>query len=242
MAEAVLEDKEELEQEFLAFLHGAGIPENSIFRGPCFQIPGLRTWRRELFAWFGRLLGAERDDEGSRCYADMAILDLESSEYVALIEFRLCLTDEIETEIAQFFRGIMNCIGVKPPVFLISPSMTSGFRICQLRENGVWQTLPQQSFPSYTTLVAGHAAERKFIEEASRGRALDHFTITCHALAAVLGLISLASLGRLASLTDNEMLLLGLAALLVIAPHSIGIRLSNAKHKPRLGRTRAAPR
>jgi hypothetical protein len=242
MAEAVLEDKEELEQEFLAFLHGAGFPEESVFRGPCFQIPGLRTWRRALFAWFGRLLGADREEERSPCYADMAVLDLENSEYVALIEFRLRLTDEIETEIAQFFRGILNCVTVKPPVFLISPSMTSGFRICQLRENGVWQPMPQRSFPGYKTLVAGHEAERKFMEEASRGRALDHFTVTCHALAGVLGLISLASLGKLASLTDNEMLLLGLAALLVIAPHSIGIRLSNAKHKPRLLRPRAAPR
>jgi HPt (histidine-containing phosphotransfer) domain-containing protein len=242
MAEAVLEDKEELEQEFLAFLHGGGFPEDSIFRGPCFQIPGLRTWRRALFAWFGRLLGAEREDEGSPCYVDMAILDLETREYVALIEFRLQITDEIETEIAQFFRGTLNCIAVKPPVFLISPSLTSGSRICQLRENGNWQKLPQRSFPSYATLVAGHSAERTFIDEASRGRALDHFTVTCHALAGVLALISLASLGRLASLTDNEMLLLGLAALLIIAPHSIGIRISNANRKPRLVRAREAPR
>ncbi len=238
MPDTLLEDKEQLEQEFLAFLHGAGHPEHSIFRGPCFQLKDLRTWRRALFAWFGRLLGTQREDEVFPSYADMAILDLENREYIALIEFRLQLDDEVEAELAEFFGGILDCIAAKPPVFLVTTSLNSGFRVCQLRENGIWQELPKRSFPSHATLVAVHAAEKAFIQEAKQGKAIDHFTITCHTLAGALGLISLASLGRLASLTDNEVLLLGLAALLVVAPHSIGIRLSNAKSKARLARTK----
>jgi hypothetical protein len=234
MSDPPFENKEKLEEEFLAFLHDTHFPQDSIFRGPCFQLRELSGRRRALPSWLGRIVGLRRRDEAFPCYADMAILDLEGREYVALIEFRLSLTEEIELEMAEFFQAILDCMVAKPPVFLVAPMSDLGFRICQLRENGVWQELPKRNFPSHATLVAGHAAEKAVAREAKQGRTLNHFTTTCHALAGALGLISFASIGRLASLTNAQMALLGFAALLAIAPHSLGIRLLNVKATQRL--------
>jgi hypothetical protein len=229
----LFENKEKLEEEFLSFLHNSNFPEDSIFRGPSFQLKEPLRLQVQLFRGLGRVIGAARE-EPLPCYADLAILDLQGLEYAALIEFRLKLNEPVETEMAEFFGKILNCLETKPPVFLVVPLPDSGFCIYQLRENNRWQELPKINFPHYATLVAGHAAEKNLTREAKQGKSLDRFTLTCHTLAGVLGLLAVASIGGLTDLTATELLLLFLAALLLIAPFTVGFRLSHGKPKSRL--------
>src|SRR5258706_6665642 len=102
MSDVILEDKEKLEEEFLSFLRESNCPDDSILRGPCFPIKEPGRWKRTLSGWFGTVIGTGAEEEEFPCYADLSILDLESNEYVALVEFRLQLNEQIETEMVNF--------------------------------------------------------------------------------------------------------------------------------------------
>jgi hypothetical protein len=231
MSDTFIEDKEKLEEDFLGFLHESQYPDDSIFRGPSFQIDEA-TKRRVNFPKLFKKDGL--DDECFPCYVDLAILDLESQEYAALIEFRLRLDEQVESEMSEFFRAILKSLDVKPPVFLVVPQGSSCFRIYQLRENGIWKEVPQKSFPHYQTLVAGHAAEKKATRDVKLGKALDRFTTTCYLVAGIIALIVISSIGGLNALTVSQMTLLILVASLAVAPHAIRFRLSMAGSKPRI--------
>lgn len=232
ISDAVIEDKEKLEQDFLCFLRELNYPEDSIFRGPAFHLkdPGQRG--HKLYSWFGKVPGGATD-KPFPCYADLAILDLESCQYACLVEFRLQLDEEIESKLAEMFQAIFDCTQTKPPVFLVLPGLNAGFRIHQLRENGNWQELPQKQFPHYPTLTAGLAAEGTLAQEVKQARNLDRFTITCHVLAGTVALITIANIAGLSALTAVQLSLLMVAALLVIAPHAVGIRLAAPRGRPK---------
>ncbi|MDB6111468.1 MAG: hypothetical protein JWR69_3218 [Pedosphaera sp.] len=234
MADVILADKEKLEEEFLSFLRETNFPDDSIFRGACFRIKEPGKWKRTLSGWFGNLMGLSAEAGELPCYADLAILDLESKEYVALVEFRMQVNEQVETEMVEFFHAVLDSMETKPPVFLVVPLLNCGFRIYQLREHDLWQELPRKNFPHYLALAAGHAAEKTVAREAKQGKALDRFTMTCHLLAGALGLLAIASIGGLTALSSGEMLLLVLVALLVIAPHTVSFRVSGTKDKPHL--------
>jgi hypothetical protein len=235
MCGTLIEDKERLEEQFLSFLHDLNYPEDSIFRGPTFQIEEAAKRRANLYNPLAKVTSAEsKGDDPFPCYADLAILDLESREYACLVEFRLQLNEQIEMEMADFFRTILASLDARPPVFLVVPQTNGNLRIHQLRENGIWQELTQKSFPHYPTLVAGHAAEKALTREVKLGRALDRFGSTCYILAGIIALIVIASIGGLSALTPSQMSLLVLVALLAVAPTAIGFRISSAKNKPRL--------
>jgi hypothetical protein len=235
MCGTIIEDKERLEEQFLSFLHDLNYPEDSIFRGPTFQIEEAAKRRTHLYNPLARVIGAEsKGDDPFPCYADLAILDLESLEYACLVEFRLQLNEQIEMEMADFFRTILATLDARPPVFLVVPLSNGNFRVHQLRENGIWQELPPKSFPHYATLVAGHAAEKALTREVKLGKALDRFGSTCYTLAGIIALIVIGSIGGLSALTPSQMSLLVLVAFLVIAPHAMGFRISSNRNKPRL--------
>jgi hypothetical protein len=231
MSDTFIEDKEKLEEDFLSFLHESQFPDDSIFRGPSFQLDEATKQR----VGFPKLFTKEgMDDECFPCYVDLAILDLESQEYAALIEFRLRLDEQVESEMSEFFSAILGCLEVKPPVFLVVPQGSSGFRIYQMRENGIWQEVSRKNFPHYATLVAGHAAERAVIREVTQGKALDRFTVTCYLVAGIIALIAISSISGLNALTSSQMTLLVVVALLAVAPHAISFRLSATRGKPRV--------
>src|SRR4051812_1678186 len=126
MSDTLIEDKEKLEEDFLVFLHESNYPEDSVFRGPSFHLDEATKRRLGL----PKLFSTNRlDDESYPCYADLAILDLETQEYAALIEFRARLDEQVESEMAEFFRAILECLEVKPPVFLVVPQSSTAFRI-----------------------------------------------------------------------------------------------------------------
>lgn len=232
---ALIEDKEKLEEDFLAFLLGFNYPSDSIFRGPSFQIDESTKRHIAFPNLFGKNIAADRlDDESFPCYADLAILDLESQEYAALIEFRLKLNEQTEGEMAEFFRVILASLEIKPPVFLVSTQATSGFRIYQLRENGIWQEIPPKNFPHYATLVAGHAAEKSITREVKQGKALDRLTTACYIIAGIIALITISSIGGMSALTISQMLLIFLIAILAVAPHAIGFRLSSSRNRDKI--------
>ncbi len=225
ISDAVIEDKEKLEQDFLSFLRELNYPEDSIFRGPTFHLKENSERRDNLHNWLGRAAGGAAN-KPPPCYADLAILDLETCHYASLIEFRLQLDEEIESKLADLFQSILDCTQIKPPVFLVLPGPNGGFRIHQLRENGNWQELPQKQFPHYLTLTAGLAAEGTLAREVKEARNLDRFSITCYVLAGTVGLITIANIVGLSALSAVQLSLLILATLLVIAPHAVGIRLA----------------
>ncbi|MDB6122111.1 MAG: hypothetical protein JWQ71_1104, partial [Pedosphaera sp.] len=205
MSGTIIEDKERLEEQFLSFLHDLNYPEDSIFRGPSFQIEEAARRRLKYHGALAKPLGTETEGEDPfPCYADLAILDLESHEYTCLIEFRLQLNEQIEMEMADFFRTILESLDAKPPVFLVIPQPNSAFRIYQLRENGIWQELPRKSFPHYPTLVAGHAAEKSLNREAKEEKAWDRFSSACYVVAGIVALIVIASIGGLNALTPSQ--------------------------------------
>ncbi len=233
ISDGIIEDKEKLEQDFLSFLRELNYPEDSIFRGPSFRLTGAGTWRTNYRDWFGKKIDGSAG-EPLPCYADLAILDLESCQYACLVEFRLQLDEEIESKLAGLFRAIFDCTKTKPPVFLVLPGLNDGFRIHQLRDNGTWQELPQKQFPHYPTLTAGLAAENSLAQEVKQTKDLDRFTITCHILAGAIVLITVANIAGLSALTTIQLSLLIFAALLVIAPHAVGFRLAAPKGRPKL--------
>lgn len=235
MCGTLIEDKERLEEQFLSFLHHLNYPEDSIFRGPTFQIEEAAKRRAHLYNPLAKAIGAEsQGDDPFPCYADLAILDLENLEYACLVEFRLQLNEQIEMEMADFFRTILASMDAKPPVFLVVPQKNGDFRVHQLRENGIWQELPQRSFPHYPTLVAGHAAEKALTREVKLEKALDRFGSTCYTLAGVIALIVIASIGGLSALTPSQMSLLVLVALLAVAPAAMGFRINRFKSRSRI--------
>lgn len=227
-SDAVVEDKEKLEADFLSFLREMNYPEDSIFRGPTFHLKEAGQWGKKLYNWIG-ISANTANDKPLPCYADLAILDLESCQYACLVEFRLQLDEEIEAKLADLFQAIFDCTQTKPPVFLVLPGLNAGFRIHQLRENGNWQELPQKQFPHYPTLTAGLAAESLLAQEVKQAGNLDRFTVACYLLAGTVGLITVANIVGLSALTAVQLTLLILVALLVIAPHAVGIRLAAPK-------------
>lgn len=233
ISDATVEDKEKLEQDFLTFLRELNYPEDTIFRGPSFRLKEGEGERRSFYNWLGRTIGAPAH-EPPPCYADLAVLDLESGQYACLIEFRLKLDEEIESKLAGMFQAIFACTQTRPPVFLVLPGLNGSFRIHRLRENGAWQELPQKQFPHYATLNAELAAESTLALEAKQSRDLDRFTITCYVLAGAIGLITVVNIAGLSALTAIQLTLLLFAAVLVVAPHAMGFRLAGLKGRPKL--------
>lgn len=230
ISEPVVEDKEKLEQEFMAFLRELGFPEDSIFRGPSFHLPQDGRWRRNFSARFGASR-AISSGEPLQCYADLAILDLETHQYAGLVEFRLHLDEEVEAKLAALFLAIFAATNSRPPVFLVVPRNSGGFRIHQLREDGIWQELPQRQFPHYPTLTAELAAETSLAQKVQQAHDLDRFAVTCYVLAGIIALIILANAAGWRFLTPIQLTLIAFLSLLVIAPHAVGLRLGTPTTK-----------
>jgi hypothetical protein len=228
-----IEDKEKLEEEFLGFLHELGYPEGSLFRGPSFHLKLRGKWREIFQRQFGHDV-ADRPGHIFPCYADLGILELESSQYAALIEFRMKLDHQTEAQLATVFEAILDHVQARPAVFLVAPGPDAGFCIYHLQENGHWRELPAKHFPRHATLAASFAAARTLNEESTHARNLDRFSLTCRLLAAAIGAVALISIIGLHPLTTGQILLLVLAVLLLVAPEAIGFRLSNGKNKPKL--------
>lgn len=228
-----IEDKEKLEQEFLSFLRESNYPEDSIFRGPSFHLKESGQLKKQLHNRVGETAG-NSSNESQLCYADLAILDLESCQYACLIEFRLQLDEEVESRLAGLFKAIFDCTQSRPPVFLVLPGLNGGLRIHQLRENGTWQDVPQKQFPHYPTLTAGLAAESTLAQEVKQAKDLDRFAVICYVLAGAIGLITVANIAGFSALTAIQLTLLILVALLVVAPHAIGLRLAAPKSRPKI--------
>lgn len=235
ISEPVLEDKEKLEQDFLTFLRELGFPEDSIFRGPSFHLNQNGKWLKSFSAKFGAFRGSS-SGAPLECYADLAILDLESCQYAGLVEFRLQLDEEIEAKLAALFLAIFAVTNSRPPVFLVVPRNSGGFRIHQLREDGIWQEIPQKQFPHYPTLTAELAAESSLAQKVQQARDLDRFAVTCYGLAGLIALVILANIAGWSFLTPVQLTLVAFLALLVIAPHAVGLRLGTPK--VRSGRNR----
>ena len=173
--------------------------------------------------------GGASPNEPVPCYADLAVLDLETCQYAGLVEFRLQLDEETESKLAGLFLGIFECTHNRPPVFLVVPRNSGGFRIHQLREDGNWQELPQKQFPHYPTLTAEFAAETALARKVKEAKDLDRFAITCYILAGIVALIAVANIVGWSLLTPVQLTLLFLVVLLIVAPHAIGLRLAAAK-------------
>jgi len=235
MPNAPIEDKEKLEEEFLAFLHDLDYPEDAVFRGPSFQIKLRPPPRDNIRDWIGDTIGSSTA-QATSCYADLAILDLQTCEYAALVEFRLHLDEQIESQLANVFQAVLESVQTRPPAFLVIPGLNSGFRIFQLRENGHWQELPKKHFPHYATLAAGFAAEKNFNREFNETRTLGRFAMACRIVAGAVAVIALSSMFGLSALTIGQILLVVLAAVLVIAPDALNLRSSNSKAGPKLMR------
>ncbi len=231
ISEAIIEDKEKLEQDFLSFLRELGYPEDSIFRGPSFHLRQNGPWRKNFQNQFGASGG-----DPLLCYADLAILDLESCQYAGLVEFRLQLDEDTQEKLAALFLAIFASTQTRPPVFLVVPLNNSGFRIHQLREDGHWQELAQKQFPHYPTLTAELAAETALAQKVKQARDLNRFAATCYVLAAIIALITVASIAGWSLLTPVQLTLLAFLGLLVIAPHAVGLRLTTPRTRPKLAK------
>lgn len=230
--DTTVEDKEKLEEAFLAFLDDLGYPEGSIFRGPSFQIKLRGKWRSAFQRLFGNHVVEQT--EPFSCYADLGILDLDTSQYAALIEFRLKLDEESESRLATVFEAILDHVQTRPSVFLVTPGSDSGFCIYQLQENDHWREQPAKHFPRHATLAASFSATRALNQESTQARNLDRLALTCRLLAGVIGAITLSSIIGQRPLTTGQISLLILAALLLVAPDIIGYRFAGDKTKPKL--------
>jgi hypothetical protein len=230
MPDAVIEDKEQIEADFIAFLHDLDYPEGSLFRGPSFQFKLREKWRSLFQRWSGKSVGNPSGKLFS-CYADLGILELETCQYAALIEFRLKLDGQTGSRLATMFEVILDCVPARPQIFLVAPGFNAGFRIFQLVENGRWQEVPRKHFPRYSTLAAGFTAEKTLYREFNQARNLRRFTLTCRLLASAVGIIALCSIVGLSPLTAGQISLLMLAALLLVAPDAINFRFANSQGK-----------
>jgi hypothetical protein len=230
--DARVEDKEKLEEEFLAFLHEHGYPEGSLFRGPSFQIK-LRGKSREMFQrQFGNHV-VDTNSHSLSCYADLGVLELESSQYAALVEFRMDLDEQTESRLATVFEAVLDHVQTRPSIYLVTPGADNGFTIYQLQENGHWRVVPAKNFPAHATLSANFAAARTLNQESTQARNLDRFALTCRLFAGVVGAIALSSIIGLHPLTTAQISMLIVAALLLIAPEALGFGVAyKSRPKP----------
>jgi len=224
MTDVAFQVREQLEEEFLSFLRQSNFPDDSIFRGPSFQIKKRGIWNRPFSRRSGSREMAKLYGEATPCYADLAILDLVSCEYVCLVEFRMEHNEHVEKEVSRLFKAILNSISPKPPVFLVTADAVSRFRIFQLSDDNAWRELSKSDFPHYPTLAAAHIADTKLARELQRERTLDRFTEICHVVVGTICLVTIAFLGGLAAISIGKLILLCIVAVLVIAP-LIGLRL-----------------
>ena len=226
---AVVEDKEKLEEDFIAFLREVGYPEDAFFRGPSFNV-NLPQKRTDPLQWLGQSFG----DPGSHsvsCFADLAILELQTCQYLALVEFRLKLNEQTESRLAAVFQAVLNSVQTRPPAFLVAPAHTGGFRIYQLRENSRWEEVPKKYFPHYSTLAAGFTAEKTFNREFAQSRNQDRFALLCRMLAGAIGFLTFTSILGLSALTAGQICLVIVAALLLLAPEAAVFRSSGGRPK-----------
>jgi hypothetical protein len=228
-----IEDKESLEEQFIDWLNALGYPEGSLFRGPSFHLKLGAKWRDTFHLQFGHDVG-DKPRRALSCYADLGILEVETSQYAALVEFRTDRDEHAESQLATVFEAILDNIQTRPSIFLVTPGPDAGFSIYHLQEGGHWRELPAKHFPRYATLAAGFAAARTLNEESAHSRSLDRFAITCRLLAAVIGAITLTSIIGLHPLALGQMILLALAAILLVAPEALGSRSGNGKARAKI--------
>lgn len=233
--DTTVEDKESLEEEFLAWLREHGYPEGSLFRGPSFHLK-LGRKSREAFRRHFHHAAFDESHELS-CYTDLAILDLESNQYAALVEFRTHLDDDDEKRLATVFQAILDELPAAPAIYLVVPGAQYGFIIYQMQDGGFWSEIPATQFPGYSAMTKNFATARLSNEELHHTRGLSRFTYACRALAILIAALTIYSFIRVGPLTTVHILLLIIAALLFLGPEALGYQTA-AKHRPKILRFR----
>jgi hypothetical protein len=129
----------QLELLFRQFLIGKGYPAESLF-----SELALRTSAKVVYR------------------IDMVILDTTNKEYIALIEFKSRVNDQIQiSALGQFYKyfGLLGTRSI--PAYLVFPISEDDFQILYLTDDNTLSPLSKEDFPLYETLSVKRIADEK---------------------------------------------------------------------------------
>jgi len=100
--------------------------------------------------------------DGARMHVDLAVLDLNSSEYIGLIEFKSSLTENNLLSALKQVKVYQQAMGlIDVPTYLVTNGVDDSFEIYVLEDYGPWIPIATSTFPSYKTLSARKKAKDK---------------------------------------------------------------------------------
>lgn len=135
---------------------------------------------------------SSRNDKDVRFYVDLALLDLDSNEYIGLIEFKSKLDEKAKKNSRDQVLRYRDVLGVhSAPLFLVTPLGEESFQIHRLENDEVWIPISLDDFPAYKTLSSQRKAEEKIWKDQKeryvrkRKQLLSYWTLS----SAILGII-----------------------------------------------------
>lgn len=128
-----------------------------------------------------------------RFFVDLALLDLESNEYIGLVEFKNKPDERAKRNSREQVLRYRDVLGVhSAPLYLVTPIGEESFQIHRLENDEIWIPISLDDFPSYKTLSSQRKAEEKIWKEQKeryvhkRKQLLSYWTLT----SVILGIIA----------------------------------------------------
>lgn len=101
-----------------------------------------------------------------RFLVDLALLDLESNEYIGLVEFKNKPDERAKRYSRDQVLRYRDVLGVhSAPLFLVTPIGEDSFQIHRLENDEIWIPISLDDFPPYKTLSSQRKAEEKIWQE-----------------------------------------------------------------------------
>ncbi|SDK76570.1 type I restriction enzyme HsdR N-terminal domain-containing protein [Microbulbifer yueqingensis] len=166
---------------------------------------------------------AVSDGKGHRKYIDVAIIDPDSNDVVAIIEVKKGCRDNALSNAA---RQVISYAKLLPssPLSLVYIFDTGGKKIGVVNESDGSVTLIP-SPPSFKSLLTGGRAQNKVEVKSKSNRVTDSFSLACYLMAILVGIILTLDILNIYKFSSQQLTLLGIFVGLLVIPYAAKFKL-----------------
>ena len=189
------------------------------------------------------VLGSRQESTSYR--ADFGVVDLQRSEFVALIEVKATRDHKaLRAAMAQLlhYQKILR----KPflPVYLFFHSLPGSgrkFEISQILADGSTKEVYPDEFPTYQALVTGDKSGTKATQRVAAREAVDSFQIVCIGLSIVVAMVLGLDASGTMELSPKQLILAAIAGGLLMLPYAAKLKLLGVEFERHTPRPTVAP-
>ena len=165
---------------------------------------------------------AVKSSNGQRRYIDVAIIDPDTNDVVAIIEVNGAKGNALNAaakQVASYAKLLPSS-----PLSLVYVFEGEAKQIGMVNESDGGVTLIQ-SLPSFISLLTGGRAQNKVEAKSKSSRVTDSFSLACYLLAFLVGVILALDIAGIYKFSSQQLTLLGIFIGLLVIPYAAKFKL-----------------